>query len=76
MSEPEEPTSPEPGESVEPPAGRSREQLLRDIRLALAIDGLGLDERRRRARGFDPYDSGMGGRSRESHDPWKSRRRG
>lgn len=76
MGEPEEPTSPEPGDSVEQPAGRSREQLLRDIRLALALDGLGLDERRRRARGFNPYDSGLGGDSRDSRDPWKGRRRG
>jgi hypothetical protein len=52
---------------------RSREELLRDIRLALAIDGLGLDERRRKSRGFDPYDSGMGG---GRTDPWQGRRRG
>ncbi|HEX4052107.1 MAG TPA: hypothetical protein VHY19_14645 [Steroidobacteraceae bacterium] len=61
-----------PGENV-PGTRRSREDILRDIKLALAIDGLGLDERRRTARGFDPYDSAPG---RNGSDPWKGRRRG
>ena len=58
----------------EPAPRRSREEVLRDIKMALAIDGgLTLEERRRKSRGFDPYDSGLGaGRS----DPWNRRRRG
>lgn len=68
-----EPDEPKTGERVEPGARRSREDVLREIKLALAIDGLGLDERRGRGRGFDPYDSGLGGKSR---DVWKGRRRG
>jgi len=70
MGEPEKPKS---GEAVGPRASRSREELLRDIKLALAIDGLGLDERRRQVRGFDPYDNGLGANAR---DVWKGRRRG
>ena len=69
MSEPEEPKS----GVMEPRARRSREDLLRDIKLALAIDGLGLEERRRQVRGIDPYDNSLGGHSR---DVWKGRRRG
>lgn len=70
MREPEEK---KPGETVESGARRSREDVLRDIKLALAIDGLGLDERRRQSRGFDPYDSTQGTKAR---DPWNGRRRG
>ena len=68
-----DPKEPKPGEKVEPSAHRSREDVLRDIKLALAIDGLGLDERRSQSRGFNPYDSGPGGKSR---DVWTGRRRG
>jgi hypothetical protein len=67
MRKPDEP------KPVDPGASRNREDVLRDIKLALAIDGLGLDERRSQTRGFDPYDSGLGGKSR---DLWKGRRRG
>ena len=70
MSEPDEP---KPGEAIQPGAQRSREDILRDIKLALAIDGLGLPERRRQSRGFDPYDNALGGSSR---DVWNGRRRG
>jgi hypothetical protein len=70
MGEPEEP---KPGEYLESGARRSREDVLRDIKLALAIDALGLDGRRRQARGFNPYDSGPGEQER---DLWKGRRRG
>jgi len=62
----------QPENRVETPERRSREQVLRDIKLALALDGLGLDERRRPVRGFDPYDTGPGVRAR---DPWQGRRR-
>jgi len=66
-----EPQEKQAGENVESGARRSREDVLRDIKLALAIDGLGLDERRRQVRGFDPYDSAQGA----NRDPWNSRRR-
>ncbi len=47
---------------------------MREIKLALTIgDGLLLDEEAERARGFDPYDSHLGVKSR---DPWKGQRRG
>jgi hypothetical protein len=53
---------------------RSREEIMREIKLALTIgDGLVLDENAAHARGFDPYDSHMG---TKSHDPWEGRRRG
>ncbi|HEX4023675.1 MAG TPA: hypothetical protein VHX52_03080 [Steroidobacteraceae bacterium] len=53
---------------------RSREDILREIKLALTIgDGLLLDEEAEHARGFDPYDSHMGVKPR---DPWKVQRRG
>lgn len=70
MSEPEEPKA---EENTGSGAHRSREDVLREIRLALALDGLMLPERRRQARGFDPYDSGLPGRDR---DIWKGGRRG
>ncbi|HEY7929060.1 MAG TPA: hypothetical protein VID71_03555 [Steroidobacteraceae bacterium] len=70
MSEPDEP---KPGDASQPRTHRDREDVLRDIKLALAMDGLGLQERRRQARGFDPYDSALGGNSR---DVWRGRRRG
>jgi hypothetical protein len=53
---------------------RSREDVMREIKLALTIgDGLVLDENAGRARGFDPYDSHVGVKSR---DPWKGQKRG
>lgn len=53
---------------------RSREEIMREIKLALTIgDGLVLDEDAEHARGFDPYDSHT---ATKSHDPWKGRRRG
>jgi hypothetical protein len=70
MREPEEQKA---RENVGSDARRNREDVLRDIKLALAIDGLGLDERRHKARGVDPYDSVQGGNLR---DPWSGRRRG
>jgi hypothetical protein len=68
-----EPEKQKAGENVQPGARRDREDVLRDIKLALAIDGLGLDERRLQARGFDPYDNAQGANTR---DPWRGRRRG
>jgi hypothetical protein len=70
MSEPDSKKTSADAETTE---RRSREQVLREIRLALAIDGLGLDERRRLVRGVDPYDSGHGGKRQ---DIWSARRRG
>ena len=53
---------------------RSREEILREIKLALTIgDGLPLEVERERARGFDPYDCPVGQRA---GDVWKPRRRG
>jgi hypothetical protein len=53
---------------------RSREEIMREIKLALTIgDGLLLDEDGEHARGFDPYDSH---KSTPQRDPWKVRRRG
>jgi len=69
MDEPEEPKS---GDGLEQGARRSREEILREIKLALAIDGLGLDERRRQTRGFNPYDSHQSDRS---PTVWTGRRR-
>jgi len=42
---------------------RTREQILREFKLALAIgDGSLLEVDQDRARGFDPYDNSLGGR--------------
>jgi hypothetical protein len=56
---------------------RSREQILREFKLALAIgDGSLLESDQDRARGVDPYDSPLGGRrplghgSPSGHDPY------
>jgi hypothetical protein len=68
MSEPKSEQAPD-----DAPDGRSREQMLREIRLALAIDGLTLSERRRLSRGVDPYDSSP---QSPSTDPWRRQRRG
>ena len=56
------------------PPQRSREEILREIKLALALGaGLTLDKRAEPARGFDPYDKGP---ARAPGDVWKPRRRG
>jgi len=68
-----EPDSKETSAQADAAERRSREQVLREIRLALAIDGLGLDERRRQVRGVDPYNSGHSGKRQ---DIWSARRRG
>ncbi len=60
-------------EDIAPPTRRTREEILREIKLALATgaDPL-LDERRERSRGNDPYDSLPGDPSRHV---WRPRRR-
>jgi hypothetical protein len=68
-----EPNSQKTSADADPAERRSREQVLRDIRLALVIDGMGLDERRRLVRGVDPYNSGHSG---QRQDVWSARRRG
>lgn len=61
-------------EGMGPPARRSREDALREIKLALAIgDGLLLDHKGELTRGFDPYNSPLG---REPREIWRIRRRG
>ena len=57
----------------ERPVRRSREDILREIKLALTIgDGQVLEAHAERARGFDPYDHRGAGRA---DDVWKKRRR-
>jgi hypothetical protein len=54
---------------------RSREDILREFKLALAIgDGSLLELDQDRARGVNPYDSGLGGR-RPTGDGRSQRRR-
>ena len=76
VASPAEPTclagQDQPEEGVRQPERRSREEVLREIKLALTVgDGLLLEDER--SRGFDPYDSHRGGRRREV---WQARRRG
>ncbi len=52
-----------PEEVVQEEPRRSREQILREFKLALAIgDGSLLEADQDRARGVDPYDNRLGGR--------------
>lgn len=58
-----------PDEIVEEPR-RSREEILREFKLALAIgDGSLLEADKDRARGVDPYDNRLGGRRAHGNGP-------